>query len=211
MKHRAELAVLVGGLVILAALAYGRQAAVSRGPAPSVYSTYDTGPNGYRALYEVLRRAGVPVRASERALAVLDSDVKTLVVTGYETRPVGQAARRARLRPVCERFVEDGGRLVVLDTEFAGTRRRYAGRRQRRGRSARDGAMRSRADALHRPASRACAARSTRLPVRTVARRRAAAGRRSRDGRGGLSRGKRRRDRDHRARALRQRASAQRR
>ncbi len=121
MKHRAELAVLVGGLVILAALAYGRQAAVSRGPAPSVYSTYDAGPNGYRALYETMRRAGVPVRQFTRALPLLDSDVKTLVISSYENDAEAKGLDPADAAGL-KRFVGGGGRLVVLDTDFAGTR-----------------------------------------------------------------------------------------
>lgn len=118
--RRFELALLIGGLAVLALLAYGRQTALEgQGPA-SVYSTYDTGPNGYRALYETLRQTGVPVRRFARALPLLDRDVRTLVISAYAGDPSARGLDRhdaAGLR----RFVDGGGRLVVLDTDFAGS------------------------------------------------------------------------------------------
>ncbi len=86
---------------------------------PSVYSTYDTGANGYRALYEVLRAAGVPARRFERDLPTLDSSIKTLIVTGYEHDPSAKPLDEhdaAFLR----RFVRNGGRFVAIDSEFVG-------------------------------------------------------------------------------------------
>ncbi len=109
---------LVAGAAIVVALAYaGASAPKAR---PSVFSTYDTGPNGYRALYEVLGQAGLPVRRFERALGALDPSVRTLVVTGYENDPAAKPMDEkdaAALR----RFVERGGRLVAIDAEFAGS------------------------------------------------------------------------------------------
>lgn len=119
--RRSELALLAIGIALLALVAYGRQQAQERLGAVSVYSTYDDGPNGYRALYEVLRRAGAPVRRFARALPLLDPDVRTLVISSYAGDPSGKdldAGDAARLR----RFASDGGRLVVLDTDFAGSR-----------------------------------------------------------------------------------------
>jgi hypothetical protein len=84
-----------------------------------VFSTYDTGPNGYRALYEVLRHAGVPVRRFERVLGVLDPSVKTLVVTGYEADPSRKPLDQHDASAI-RRFVEGGGRFVAIDTDFAG-------------------------------------------------------------------------------------------
>jgi hypothetical protein len=116
------MALLAGGLVLLALLAYGRQEAQQeRKSPPSVYSTFDTGPNGYRALYEVLRASGVPVRHFARVLALLDADVRTLVISTYVNDPSAKGLDEHdadRLR----RFVQNGGRLVVLDTDFAGPR-----------------------------------------------------------------------------------------
>jgi hypothetical protein len=119
--RRVEVTLLAAGVALLALLAYIRQDVGARAGATSVYSTYDVGPNGYRALYEVLRQAGVPVRRFGRALGLLDGGVRTLVVSSYANDPSAKtldAHDVARLR----RFVVEGGHLVVLDTDFAGSR-----------------------------------------------------------------------------------------
>jgi hypothetical protein len=108
---------LVGAALVLA-LAYAGASAPK--PRPSVFSTYDTGPNGYRALYEVLGQAGVPVRRFERALGTLDPSVRTLVITGYENDPAAKPMDEPDAA-VLRRFVERGGRLVAIDAEFAGS------------------------------------------------------------------------------------------
>jgi hypothetical protein len=118
MKLRLDVAILIVGALLLVLLAYERGTVAQ--PRPSVYSTYDTGPNGYRALYEVLRAAGVPVRRFERAVATLDPSVRTLIVTGYEDDPSAKPLD-AHDTAVLRRFVQNGGRLVVFDSEFAGT------------------------------------------------------------------------------------------
>jgi len=87
---------------------------------PSVYSSYDTGPNGYRALYEVLRTAGVPVTRFEGLIAALDPRVRTLVITGYEHDPGAKPLDR-RDTDELRRFVVNGGRLIAIDEEFAGS------------------------------------------------------------------------------------------
>ncbi|HEY6327218.1 MAG TPA: DUF4350 domain-containing protein, partial [Candidatus Cybelea sp.] len=115
---RLDVVILVACALVLVLLAYGRSVTESE-HRPSVYSTYDTGPNGYRALYEVLTAAGLQVRRFERALPLLDPSVRTLVITGYEEDPSA--------KPLDERdaawlrdFVTKGGRLVAIDAEFAG-------------------------------------------------------------------------------------------
>jgi hypothetical protein len=115
---RLEVVILVACAVVLVLLAYERSVNDGR-QRPSVYSTYDTGPKGYRALYEVLSAAGVPVRRFERALPLLDPSVRTLVITGYEEDPSAKPMDEhdaAWLRD----FVTKGGRLVAIDAEFAG-------------------------------------------------------------------------------------------
>jgi hypothetical protein len=116
--RRADIVVLVASALLLALLAYERS--TMQEPRPSVYSTYDTGPNGYRALYEVLGAAGLPVRRLERELGTLDPTIKTLIVTGYEEDPSAKPLDEhdaALLR----RFVQNGGRLIAIDAVFAGS------------------------------------------------------------------------------------------
>jgi hypothetical protein len=99
-------------------LVYGRMT-VDQQQRVSVFSTYDTGPNGYRALFEVLRVAGVPVRRFERVLVTLDPSIRTLVITGYEQDPSAKALDEND-RAELARFLDNGGRLVAIDSEFAG-------------------------------------------------------------------------------------------
>lgn len=49
MRRAIEVAALVIAVGVVGALAWTREA-----PPPSTYSTFDTGPNGYEALYSVL-------------------------------------------------------------------------------------------------------------------------------------------------------------
>jgi len=118
IRPRLDLVILAVCALLLVLLAYERSA-IDKPRPPSVYSTYDTGPNGYRALYEVLRSAGLPVRRFERELATLDPSTRTLIVTGYENDPSAKGLDEhdtALLRD----FVVNGGRLIAIDAEFAG-------------------------------------------------------------------------------------------
>ncbi len=117
-RLRLELVILVACALLLVLLGYERTTMEQR-ERPSVDSTYDTGPNGYRALYEVLRAAGVPAGRFERMLGTLDPSIRTLIITGYEDDPSAKplGANDAQL---LRRFVLNGGRLVAIDTEFAG-------------------------------------------------------------------------------------------
>ena len=117
-RRSLDLVILTVCALLLVLLAYERST-IAEQQHPSVYSTYDTGPNGYRALYEVLRAAGVPVSRFERVLPALDASIKTLVVTGYESDPSAKPLD-AHDAAILRRFVLDGGRLVAIDAQFAG-------------------------------------------------------------------------------------------
>ena len=126
MKRAADLILVVAGVLILVVFAVARERASNAVP-PSVYSTYDTGAKGYRALYEVLAAQGVDVRRNERALGLLDGGVKTLVESSV-TPELDAGARFAGLAHpltaqdagVLHKFLDDGGRLVVLDDAIGG-------------------------------------------------------------------------------------------
>jgi hypothetical protein len=114
-RLRWEPIALAAGLFVLVALAVANYES-TRG-AGSTYSTYDTGPNGYRALYEVLLRERVPVRRFEREIGLMDHDVRTLVISSWQLQPefaLGSPIDRND-RTRLQRFVRNGGRLIVLD------------------------------------------------------------------------------------------------
>jgi hypothetical protein len=117
-KLRLDLVIVIVCALMLGLLTFERST-TENGEPLSVFSTYDTGPNGYRALYEVLGTAKVPVRRFQRELVTLDPSIRTLVVTGYEDdlsrNPLGQHDADA-----IKEFVLGGGRFVAIDTEFAG-------------------------------------------------------------------------------------------
>lgn len=107
-----EAAVLVAALagIIAISIAQNPQRSVS------VYSTYDRGPNGYLALFNVLAREGIAVRRFHGQIALLDPDIHVLVVTdttperlgGVAFAEVGKNDAR-RLRTFARR-----GRVVVF-------------------------------------------------------------------------------------------------
>jgi hypothetical protein len=120
VKLRLDLIFLAIGLLLLGLLGYERSS-LEQQRRPSVYSTYDTGPNGYRALYGVLRAAGTPVQRFERELGTLDPAIRTLIVTGYERDPSAKPLD-GHDASLLRRFVAAGGRFVAIDAEFAGPR-----------------------------------------------------------------------------------------
>ena len=97
IKLRLDVIVLIICALALVLLVYERNA-IEQKRRPSVYSTYDTGPNGYRALYEVLRAARVPARRFERDLPTLDPSDQDADRYRIRKRSLGQSARRARCR-----------------------------------------------------------------------------------------------------------------
>lgn len=116
--RRFEFVLLAIGIAALALLALERER-IAHGSPPSTYSTYDTGVNGYRALYQVLLAAGVPVRRFQHPLGMLDDGTRTLVISSYAGDP---SARGLDVHDAAalKRFVLAGGRLVALDGDFAG-------------------------------------------------------------------------------------------
>lgn len=118
---RLDLVILIVATLLFLLVAYGRSTLAGHRK-PSIFSTYDTGPNGYRALFEVLRVAGVPVRRFDVPLGTLDPAIRTLVVTSYEFEDFSTAhPLDERDAAILKSFVRDGGRLVAIDSQFAGT------------------------------------------------------------------------------------------
>ncbi len=117
-RRRTDILWLVTGALLLVVIAFVQDAA-GRKPPPSVFSTYDTGRNGYAAWYNVAQKAGLRVRRFERALGTLDADVGTLAIGGYENDPAAKPLDENDAKFLAS-FVKRGGRLVVLDAEFAG-------------------------------------------------------------------------------------------
>ncbi len=117
--RRFEIAVLAIGVAALVLLALERER-VQRGSAPSTYSTYDTGVRGYGALYNVLLATGVSLRRFQHPLGLLDAGVGTLVISSYAGDPAAHGLG-AHDAAALKRFVAGGGRLVALDTDFAGS------------------------------------------------------------------------------------------
>ncbi|HTV91940.1 MAG TPA: DUF4350 domain-containing protein [Verrucomicrobiae bacterium] len=96
-----ETAVLVALLGVLVLLATG-----SMGEMPSVPSSYDTGPNGYRALYDVLAREGIPVTRLEAPLGLMDRNVRVLALTA-------SAYDRSDVRRL-QSFLSGGGTVLAF-------------------------------------------------------------------------------------------------
>jgi hypothetical protein len=71
-----EYGLIAAAAAIMAAFTF----ATAKSP-PSTYSTFDTGPNGYRALYDVLLGESVDVRRLELSLAQLPPDARVLAAT----------------------------------------------------------------------------------------------------------------------------------
>jgi hypothetical protein len=117
-----EIVLVAVGAALLIAIAFARSASESKA-VPSVYSTFDTGINGYRAVYNVLAARGVAVQRAELDLGLLDPAVRTLVIATVQPERTLPNTRDAvplttRDLPLLEDFMRRGGRLVVLDTDI---------------------------------------------------------------------------------------------
>lgn len=122
-KRVVDLVVLVAALALVSALAALRssQNAVQH----SEPSTYDTGVNGYAALYDLLEREGTRVDRFERPIAELGHGDGALVIAGKGalTAAAGSPGAPALL----DRWVRGGGKLVVLDDSADESVRRALG------------------------------------------------------------------------------------
>ena len=100
-----EIVILIALLGLLVLVATG-----SLSEAPSTHSSYDTGPNGYRALYDVLQRESIPVTRLEEPLGLMDRNVRVLVLTSPYVDPSDQ--RRLQI------FLRGGGTVLAFGTIF---------------------------------------------------------------------------------------------
>jgi hypothetical protein len=100
-KRLADVWVLIAAVALIAVLSVLR---ASQSGAPSVPSTYDTGPHGYAAIYALLQREKIRVAQFEAPLTALPAR-GTLVVAGFA--PLQQL----------DGWVRRGGTLVALGPE----------------------------------------------------------------------------------------------
>jgi hypothetical protein len=118
--HVTEIAIVVCGLAVLIAIAIAQTVSP-----PSTYSTYDTGRNGYRALYDVLAREGVPVRRFGRPVAELPAKVRVFAITSTLPETSSGEAYASYDRHDISRlrsFAAHGGRILLFvtpDSQFA--------------------------------------------------------------------------------------------
>jgi hypothetical protein len=114
-----EAIALVVCVAVVATIGIARDA--RRRAENSTFSTYDTGRNGYRALYGILVREGVTVERFERPLGLLGGEAKTLVISdnGGAPSPAAPGRPSAQMRQLAA-FVTRGGRLVALAADLGG-------------------------------------------------------------------------------------------
>lgn len=95
-------------LVFIAAMAYYAQRSFEGGRADQP-TTYNAGPGGTKALYQLLQRVGKEVERFERPLENLPPDAGLLVMFEPFERPVEKEEKKALLR-----WVEEGGTLLFV-------------------------------------------------------------------------------------------------
>lgn len=118
LRRRTDALAALGAVLLLLGTVYLRSTQ-DRTPSVSLFSSYDTGRNGYRALYEVLGRERVDVLRYEYPLGLLSRNVRTLVFPpgplgspgGAFGRPSGDAAALAE-------WTKEGGTLVAFWQTF---------------------------------------------------------------------------------------------
>lgn len=124
-----EIVVLIAGLGLLLAFAFA-----SQNGSLSVYSTYDTGPNGYEALFNVLRNEGVDVTRLQVPFTLRDPKIRVLAFTS--TQPEVYAGNAllydANDYDRLAAFVKHGGRVVYFASPHNDPMRRRIARQKLR-------------------------------------------------------------------------------
>ena len=117
MRNRTEIAVLVVALVLFT-LFSALRAAAPRAHS-SVPSTYDTGANGYAALYEFLQREGVNAQRYELPLGELPAHATVVFAGDYA---IDSSIVSSKESAALDKWVRHGGKLIVLGSLFPFTR-----------------------------------------------------------------------------------------
>jgi hypothetical protein len=109
-----ESAIFLAAVAILTAVTLFQQQQPPAAPLPDSYSSYDTAAGGYRALYELLEREGVPVERYEQQAGLLDGAIGTLVYSEplpWDSRRIASTENDAR---ALEAWVRAGGTFVYF-------------------------------------------------------------------------------------------------
>ena len=126
MLRRADALAVFAAIALLAGIALLRSA--EDAPPVSLFSSFDTGRNGYRALYEVLGRERVEVLRYEYPLGLIGGKVRTLVLPprslGSFGGPFGRVSSDGS--SVAE-WTKKGGTLVVFSEALGAPDRRALG------------------------------------------------------------------------------------
>lgn len=108
------IALVIGILIALNAAGYARPEQLPESESDPNRSTYNSGPTGTRALYDLLNESGYKVtrwrEPSVRLAGQGGEKVGTFVMAGTMLRPVSREDARSLLF-----WVERGGRLVIID------------------------------------------------------------------------------------------------
>ena len=121
LLRRIDALAAMGAIALLLGTVYLRS---TQEPSPpvSLFSSYDTGRNGYRALYEVLASEGVDVRRYAYPLGLLGHDVRTLVFPpGPLGSPNGAFGRTSGDAAALAEWCKNGGTLVAFSQTFDAT------------------------------------------------------------------------------------------
>ncbi len=109
-SRSAELAILIVAVLLVAVLALLRSS--QSAAMPSEPSTFDTGANGYAALYSLLQQERVPAERYEFPAAQIDGR-GTLVIAGDGA--LAAAASSPEVPGALDRWTRNGSMLVILD------------------------------------------------------------------------------------------------